>query len=264
MEEHIPALTPVDTLAEPGNTCQDAESIFRAKLGDAGLELIFFERDIVDVELAGIAVICLGCAAALRAPPLIVILAESDTQAVNAHGSLNGRDGRMVCNLSVRAKRLDLEIGASLAILSVKEPAEGIVHGGLSGGIITEDGCTAALEIQIQVAASLEINDAERFQRNDIHVDFSFLLHHNGGVFGRLCAGHSPDRSPTPARGFSFYRIRLRYFFMWITSFRLIDPALCQVPVVSHRYPVSKKVRAGYGEPHPAEGRIALNFKVHI
>lgn len=48
---------------------------------------------------------------------------------------------------------------------------------------------------------------------------------------------------------------------MWITSFRLIDPALCRMPVVSHRYPVSKKVRAGFGEPHPAEGRIFWAYK---
>ena len=143
---------------------QDAEGILVTEFRDMLFILIFLERHIVHVELTGIAVIRFFRAPTLGTPPLVVVLAERHFPAIRRQYGGHGRNGGMVSHLPSDSQGLDLEITAALAILTVEQPAKGVIYRGLARSIVAVDGCAAATEVQLQAAASFEIFDFQGIQ----------------------------------------------------------------------------------------------------
>ena len=70
----------------------------------------------------------------------------------------------MIRNIPAGVQRLDLEVAAALAVFAVEQPAEGVIYRCLSHSIVSVDGCAAAVEVQLQVAASLKIFNFQGIQ----------------------------------------------------------------------------------------------------
>ena len=81
----------------------------------------------------------------------------------------------MVCHGAGLVQRLDVELGRAAAVLAEQEPAEGVIDGGLAGGVVAVDGAVPSLEIQGQAVATLEIRQGQALDRDRFHC-FLYLL----------------------------------------------------------------------------------------
>ena len=62
-------------------------------------------------------------------------------------------------NLAVFVEGLDLEVllAVAVAVLAEEDPHQGIVYGGLAGGVITVDRDVVAVEVDVQATVAFEI-----------------------------------------------------------------------------------------------------------
>ena len=111
----------------------------------------------------------------LLAPQLKISTLEGHFLTVHRQDRLHTGLRPMICHGAGLVQRLDIELGRAAAVLTEQEPAEGVIDGGLAGGVVAVDGAVPSLEIQGQAVATLEIRQGQALDRDRSHC-FLYLL----------------------------------------------------------------------------------------